>query len=187
MKQLTPEQSKRIEEITLKYPGFITSYSYKHCITNLDEVSFDSYIEHFEWLKKRNNKPITYQRQKPDFCELNFKDKPWCEFNTNSVINPTNGWCKKCKRDYVLENAKFGETCYDILEGTWVVKKYDMNKAKGTYGARKDLSNGIFAPVFMPDAKWANSVLEDSDMWEDDVIEFAKNILKEEKSSDHSK
>jgi hypothetical protein len=57
-----------------------------------------------------------------------------------------------------------------------------MDKAKGTYGARKDLSNGIFAPVFMPDAKWANSVLEDSDMWKDDVIEFAKNILKEEES-----
>ena len=179
MKQLTPEQAKRIEEITLKYPGFITSYSYKHCITNLDEVSFDSYIEHFEWLKKRNNRPITYQRPKPDFCELNFKDKPWCEFHTNSVIAPTNGWCKKCKRDYVLENAKFGETCYDILEGTWVVKKYDMNKAWGSYGGVEPLTN--------PDAKWANSVLEDSDMWMDNVIEFAQNILKEEKSSDTSK
>jgi hypothetical protein len=179
MKQLTPEQSERIEEITLKYPGFMCSYSYKHCITNLDEVSFDSYIEHFEWLKKRNNRPITYQRTKPDSCELNFKDKPWCEFHTNSVINPTNGWCKKCKRDYVLENAKFGETCYDILEGTWVVKKYNMYKAWKSYGGLKD--NGVWSS-FMPDAKWANGVLEDSDMWEDDVIEFAKNILKEEES-----
>ena len=184
MKQLTPEQAKRIEEITLKYPGFLLSYSYKHCITNLDKVSFDSYIEHFEWLKKRNNRPITYQRPKPDFCELNFKDKPWCEFHTNSVINPTNGWCKKCKRDYVLENAKFGETCYDILEGTWVVKKYGMDKARVSYGGTK---NDGFFNVFTPDAKWVNGVLEDSDMWEHDVIEFAQNILKEEKSSDTSK
>jgi hypothetical protein len=114
------------------------------------------------------------QRPKPDSCELNFKDKPWCEFNTNSVINPTNGWCKKCKRDYVLENAKFGETCYDILEGTWVVKKYGMYEARESYGGRKDYG------FFMPDAKWANGVLEDSDMWQEDVIEFAKNILKEE-------
>ena len=187
MKQLTPEQAKRIEEITLKYPGFITSYSYKHCITNLDEVSFDSYIEHFEWLKQqwpgpdvvKRNWLITYERTKPDHCELNFKDKPRCEFHTNSVISPTNGWCKKCKRDYVLENAKFGETCYHILEGTWVVKKYDMFNAWESYGGVKPLS--------MPDAKWANGVLEDSDMWKDDVIEFAQNILKEEKSSDPSK
>jgi hypothetical protein len=179
MKQLTPEQAKRIEEITLKYPGFIGSYRYKHCIINLDEVSFDSYIEHFEWLKKRNAiKPIK-QRTKPDSCELNFKDKPWCGFDTNSVINPTSGWCKKCKRDYVLENAKFGETCYDILEGTWVIKKYGMYEAWKSYGGVK--------PLTMPDAKWANSVLEDSDMWKDDVIEFAKNILKEEESSDPSK
>jgi hypothetical protein len=177
MKLLTPEQAKRIEEITLKHPGFIDSYRYKHCITNLDEVSFDSYIEHFEWLKKRNNKPITYQRPKPDSCELNFKDNPWCGFDTNSVINPTHGWCKKCKRDYVLENAKFGETRYDIIEGTWVVKKYGIDKAVESYGGRKDYG------FFLPDAKWANSVLEDSDMWKDDVIEFAKNILKEEESS----
>jgi hypothetical protein len=114
------------------------------------------------------------QRTKPDFCELNFKDKPWCEFMTG-CLDKTYGFCKKCKREYVLENAKFGETCYDILEGTWVVKKYDMLKAFESYGGVKALS--------MPDAKWANSVLEDSDMWEEDVIELAKNILKEEDTS----
>lgn len=119
------------------------------------------------------------QRPKPDFCELNFKDKPWCGF-MNSVINPTHGWCNKCKREYVLENAKFGENQYEILEGTWVVKKYDIDKAKESYGGRKEYG------FFMPDVKWANKVLEDSDMWQDDVIEFAKNILEEE-SSDTSK
>ena len=120
------------------------------------------------------------QRPKPDFCELNFKEKPYCEFHTG-LLDETYGFCKKCKRDYVLENAKFGETRYDILEGTWVVKKYDMDKARDSYGGRKDYG------FFIPDAKWANGVLEDSDMWEYVVIEFAQNILKEEKSSDPSK
>ena len=126
------------------------------------------------------------QRANPKDCELNFKEKPYCEFHTG-LLDETYGFCKKCKREYVLENAKFGENQYNILEGTWVVKKYGMDKAKGMYGASKDLSNGIFMPVFMPDAKWANGVLEDSDMWEYVVIEFAQNILKEEKSSDPSK
>jgi hypothetical protein len=75
------------------------------------------------------------------------------------------GFCKKCKRDYVLENAKFEEDRYDILEGTWTVKKYDLEKAADCYGG----TLGV---------KWANSVLEDSDMWQDPVIEFAQNILK---------
>jgi hypothetical protein len=54
-------------------------------------------------------------------------------------------------------------------------KTYDMHKAFESYGGVKALS--------MPDAKWANSVLEDSDMWKDAVIELAKNILKEEDTS----
>ena len=120
------------------------------------------------------------QRPKPDFCELNFKEKPYCEFHTG-LLDETYGFCKKCKREYVLENAKFGENQYNILEGTWVVKKYDMDKARDSYGGRKDYG------FFIPDAKWANGVLEDSDMWEYVVIEFAQNILKEEKSSDPSK
>jgi hypothetical protein len=128
---------------------------------------------------KRINRPIQHRkRTKPDSCELNFKDKPRCEF-TLGLQDETYGFCKKCKRDYVLENAKFGETRYDIIEGTWVVKKYDMFKAWESYGGVK--------PFSMPDVKWANGVLEDSDMWQEDVIEFAKNILKEEESSDSSK
>ena len=168
MKQLTLEQTKRIEEIILDLPGFTTSYMYKHCITNLNDVSFDSLIEHFEGLQGENNKPtVGSPRPKPDTCELNFKDKPWCGF-TLGLQDKTYGFCKKCKRDYVLENAKFGENRYDILEGTWIVKKYDMFKAHDYYGG-----NGF-------SVKWANSVLEDSDMWEDSVIEYAQNILKEE-------
>ena len=120
------------------------------------------------------------QRANPKDCELNFKEKPYCEFHTG-LLDETYGFCKKCKREYVLENAKFGENQYNILEGTWVVKKYDMDKARDSYGGRKDYG------FFIPDAKWANGVLEDSDMWEYVVIEFAQNILKEEKSSDPSK
>lgn len=120
------------------------------------------------------------QRANPKDCELNFKEKPYCEFHTG-LLDETYGFCKKCKREYVLENAKFGENQYNILEGTWVVKKYSMDKARDSYGGRKDCG------FFIPDAKWANGVLEDSDMWEYDVIKFAQNILKEEKSSDPSK
>jgi len=47
-----------------------------------------------------------------------------------------------------------------------------MLKAWESYGGVKGFS--------MPDKKWANKVLEDADMWNDEVIECAKNILKEE-------
>ena len=47
-----------------------------------------------------------------------------------------------------------------------------MLKAWESYGGVKGFS--------LPDKNWANKVLENADMWEDDVIECAKNILKDE-------
>jgi hypothetical protein len=165
IKLLTPEQARTIEEIISDWPGFTTSYMYKHHVTNLNDASFDSLIEHFGWLQEVNSKPTAgTPRPKPDTCDFNFKDKPWCEFSL-VLSDKTYGFCKKCKRDYVLENAKFGKDRYDILEGTWTVIKYDLEKALDCYGG----TLGV---------KWANSVLEDSDMWQDSVIEFAQNILK---------
>ncbi len=98
------------------------------------------------------------QRTNPKYCGLNFKEKPWCEFHTG-LLDETYGFCKKCKRDYNLNE-----------DNIWVVKKYDMLKASETYGGVNGFS--------MPNKTWANKVLEDADMWKDDVIEYAKNILK---------
>ena len=45
------------------------------------------------------------QRANPKDCELNFKEKPYCEFHTG-LLDETYGFCKKCKREYVLETGK---------------------------------------------------------------------------------
>lgn len=100
------------------------------------------------------------QRTHPKYCKLNFKEKPYCEFYTG-LCTETNGYCKKCNRDYILNE-----------DNVWEVKKYDMLKAWESYGGVKGFS--------LPDKNWANKVLENADMWEDDVIECAKNILKDE-------
>lgn len=125
----------------------------------------NTFLESLEIPTKEN---ISYQRVKPDSCKLNFKEKPWCEFMT-SAINQTYGWCNKCKREYVLENAKFGENQYEILEGTWVIKKYDMFKAIDSYE---------YSGFFKADLKWANHILKDREIWDDSVIEYAENIIK---------
>ena len=103
------------------------------------------------------------QRTHPKYCKLNFKEKPYCEFYIG-LCTETNGYCKKCNRSYILNEDN----------NVWEFKKYDMLKASESYGGRRNYG------FFLPDKNWANKVLEDADMWNDYVIEYAKNILKDE-------